>query len=73
MLNTCAEAALEFKNMPYIGWDVAINSYGEIELIEGNSQQDAVFHQLPWAVCEGKGIRKTVDKYVWFGEEDRTV
>ena len=73
VLNTCAEAALEFKNMPYIGWDVAINSYGEIELIEGNSQQDAVFHQLPWAVCEGKGIRKTVDKYVWFGEEDRTV
>lgn len=73
VLKTCEEAAKVVKTMPYIGWDVVINEDDSIQIIEGNHDADAVFHQYCWAITQNKGIRNTIDKYIWFDEKDKTV
>ncbi|MDO4369288.1 MAG: sugar-transfer associated ATP-grasp domain-containing protein [bacterium] len=73
ILKTVEEAAQVVKTMPYIGWDVVINEDSSIQLIEGNHDADATFHQYCPAVTEGKGIRDTIDKYIWFDDESKTV
>lgn len=73
VIETVTKASTVVSNMPYIGWDVVVGKNGNIQLIEGNHDADAVFHQHPWAICEGKGIRYTIDKYIWFDEESKTI
>lgn len=70
---TVIEASKVVDKVVYVGWDVCIKENGEIELIEGNHNQDAMFCQYPLAVIEGKGIRHVVDKYVWFDEKSKTI
>lgn len=73
VIETCRKAALEIETMPYIGWDAVVNYDGSVQLIEGNHDPGAVMHQYPWALIENKGIRSTVDEYIWFDEESRTI
>lgn len=73
VLKTVEEACKVVKTMPYIGWDVVINEDNTIQLIEGNHDGDATLHQYCPAVTENKGIRTTIDKYIWFDEKDKTV
>ncbi len=73
VVNTLNSAAMKIDNMPYIGWDVAIGEGENVYLIEGNHDPDAVMHQHIWEVSESKGIRDTIEQYLWFDEESRTV
>lgn len=73
VLKTVEETAKVVKTMPYIGWDVVINEDSSIQLIEGNHDADATFHQYCPAIIENKGIRNTIDKYIWFDDESKTV
>lgn len=72
-VETVKKAAKVVESMPCIGWDVVIGPNDNIYLIEGNHDAESTFHQHPWAICENKGIRDTVDKYLWFDEESRTI
>lgn len=72
-IRMCKEASLVLKNMRYVGWDVVINKNGSTQLIEGNHDADATFHQYCWAILENKGIRHTIDKYIWFNEDEKTI
>ncbi len=73
VLKEVEKAAKRIKTMPYIGWDVVINKDGSIQLIEGNHDGDATLHQYCSAIGKHKGIRNTIDKYIWFDEKEKTV
>lgn len=69
IIETCRQASFVVNKMPYIGWDFAIDKKGDIKIIEGNHNPDTAMHQYPWAICEGKGIRSSVEDYLWFNDE----
>jgi len=73
IVETLEDAATIVKEMPYIGWDVCVKENGDIELVEGNHNQDAMMLQYPYAIIEKKGIRDSVEEYLWFDEESKTI
>ncbi len=62
IVKTCCEAALEVGN-PITGWDVAINSKGDIVLIEGNYGPDFDVMQSPLKIGVKKEICKIIKDY----------
>ncbi len=73
VLKMVEEAAKVVKTVSYVGWDAVINEDGSVQLIEGNHDGDATLQQYYWAIAKGKGIRDTIDKYIWFDEDEKTV
>lgn len=65
----CEKASCVVKEMPYVGWDIAINEHGEPEIIEGNHNQGAYLIQYSFAVSNREGRRPTIEPYLWFDEE----
>ena len=61
IIKTCCEAAIMTGN-PITGWDVAINSKGQIEFVEGNYGPDFDVMQSPLK----KGVKKKV--FAWIQE-----
>ena len=61
-------ASARIPEMPYVGWDVAINAHGDPEIIEGNHNQGAYLIQYSFAVSNQEGRRFTIDPYLWFDE-----
>lgn len=68
LIETVKKASNVVECMPYIGWDVAVKSNGEIAIIEGNHNQAGFLVQYPFAISEGIGKRDTVKPYWEFNE-----
>ena len=63
---TCEQAARLVPEMPYVGWDIALNSEGEVDIIEGNHNQAGFLVQFPFAISEHIGRRSSIEPYLEF-------
>ena len=62
VLTLAATAAKRFKGVRMVGWDIAVTEEG-VSLIEGNSESNYQFAQLPY-VPEGKGVRYKFEPFL---------
>ncbi len=62
VVKTCCEAAKMIDN-PITGWDVAINSNGDVELIEGNYAPDMDMMQTRYKAGAKKKIYALIKEY----------
>jgi len=73
VLETALKAAERVDKMNYAGWDVVVNSDGSTQLIEGNHDGGVRLFQFPLSLCKNEGIRYTIDEYLWFDENEKTI
>lgn len=65
---TCVSASLKYKDVRFVGWDVAINSRGEVDFIEGNATPDADVLNAVFNQRFRRRFRELTTKY--FGEKE---
>ncbi|MBR1595535.1 MAG: hypothetical protein IJ665_02425 [Phocaeicola sp.] len=61
IISTCKEASQEIPNIHFAGWDICINSAGQIEIVEGNHAPD--FDGGMQAPLK-KGVKKEIQQVV---------